>query len=267
MWALRSWQAGVLSRAHRCGLQRPVSTVEDLTARVLRADRAGRDEQLQLAHELLPECTTERRLESDGSMEWSEFTLEHEPTKTALAVLRAAKTQVVAFGQEEDSEQAIVFSTAVAHKALPFSTLMTPLLATAVLQLRTHESVDLVVANARLPGLCAWIKETRAWERPNFQQQVGDAWTDEVPGSVEAMALGRPRPGHSVLGQGTFNSARPGFELLAREYAKTTRDHTAQELIFYRETVKAELHEIRWMHDTSPEGLAESGGCTVTFLM
>ena len=33
-----------------------------------------------------------------------------------------------------------------------------------------------------------------------------------------AVALGKPHPGHSVLGHGTFNAAQPAWETLAERY-------------------------------------------------
>ena len=41
------------------------------------------------------------------------------------------------------------------------------------------------------------------------------AGVDTQAGAAVAIALGRPRPGHSVLGQGTFKAARPAIEKLA----------------------------------------------------
>ena len=53
--------------------------------------------------------------------------------------------------------------------------------------------------------LCAWVVETRAWERVDGAKCGYD---DETAGAVEAVARGRPRPGHSVLGVGTFKVGR-----------------------------------------------------------
>jgi hypothetical protein len=39
----------------------------------------------------------------------------------------------------------------------------------------------------------------------------GEGLTEEQRGAVEAVARNEPRPGHSVLGVGTFEAAKPAF--------------------------------------------------------
>jgi len=59
-------------------------------------------------------------------------------------------------------------------------------------------------ARAALPGLCASVAGRGA-------ESLVYEFGDDVGGAVLAVALGRPRPGHSVLGQGTFRAAAPAW--------------------------------------------------------
>ena len=54
---------------------------------------------------------------------------------------------------------------------------------------------------AKLPGLCEWV---RAKPLEELEQEFGE----QAAGAAHAIALGKPRPGHSVLGMGTFRDAR-----------------------------------------------------------
>jgi hypothetical protein len=80
-----------------------------------------------------------------------------------------------------------------------------------------------------------------------------------------AVALGKPRPGHSVLGQGTFAAAQPAWETLAERYIDDQLGSTeglltsSSELALYMEQGATRVG-IAAMQDTSPAGLATAGG-------
>ena len=82
-----------------------------------------------------------------------------------------------------------------------------------------------------------------------------------------AVALGKPRPGHSVLGHGTFNAAQPAWEALAERYISEQLELSStegllgsgSELSLYMEHGATRVG-IAAMQDTSPEGLATAGG-------
>ena len=80
-------------------------------------------------------------------------------------------------------------------------------------------------------------------------------------GAIEAIALGRPRPGHSVLGAGTYRDAEQDFTTLALGFADR---RVTGECAYFRDA-GAKLAGINWLHDTSPEALADSGGATAAF--
>ena len=144
---------------------------------------------------------------------------------------------------------AMLFGATPRGACVPLDAMAT-LARTAANEMREF-GADKVAAVARLRGLNAFLVETEAWE----------AYDEPSRGAIEAIALGRPRPGHSVLGQGTFRDAEKDFTTLALGFAG--RAETGEAAV-YREA-GAHLAGINWLHDTSPEAMADSGGCTAAF--
>ena len=173
-----------------------------------------------------------------------------------LASVRAA---IFAAGGNADVATALMFAPAC-DPALPLALAARPLVAHAVRVATATHGAERVAAVARLPGLCAWIVETAAWAALD----AGEVGT-EAAGAVEAVARGVPRPGHSVLGQGTFAAARPAFEQLATQFAekRLATDPDAEVGAFL--SAGAELVGVHWMHDKSEAALRDSGGCTASF--
>jgi len=132
--------------------------------------------------------------------------------------------------------------------------------ATAKREVETLAGCDKVAGVARLDGsrdhcgrhgLCAWVRETKAWE----------GFEEPARGAVEAIATNTPREGHSVLGKGTFEAAREAWTTLALGFAD--RAEIGEAAIF--RGAGAKLAGINWLHDTSPEALEGSGGATAAF--
>ena len=119
-----------------------------------------------------------------------------------------------------------------------------------------------VVALVALPGLCEWVA---ALPDGALESEFGS----EAGGAALAVALGRPRPGHSVLGQGTFNAAAPAWEalaerhvddlVLAAEAAGGEEGGGGSELALYLGHGATRVG-IAAMQDTSQEGIANAGG-------
>jgi hypothetical protein len=89
---------------------------------------------------------------------------------------------------------------------------------------------------------------------------------------ITAIATGIPRPGHTVVGQGTHRDGARIWEALAREFALL--DYSAaigsndkkialsEECLLYRlHADSCELVKIELLADTSPAYLASAGGC------
>ena len=88
------------------------------------------------------------------------------------------------------------------------------------------------------------------------QQQQQDSIVYEA---VKAIATGIPRPGHSVVGQGTYRDAKEGWISLAREYADKTQ---TGEVGLYKSR-GAEIVSVEYLADTSEKYLKAAGGSMV----
>ena len=95
------------------------------------------------------------------------------------AVLATARVAVW-----KDDGNAMIFQTAAASTAVPQEVLST-VVATAKTEVENLASCDKIAGVARLDGLCAWVRDTKAWER--FEEPERSA--------VEAVATNTPRPG------------------------------------------------------------------------
>ena len=170
------------------------------------------------------------------------------------AVLATARVAVW-----RDDGNAMIFQTAAASTAVP-QEVLSRVVSTAKTEVENLASCDKVAGVARLDGsrshcgkhgLCAWVRDTKAWER--FEEPERSA--------VEAIATNTPRPGHSVLGKGTFEAAKEAWTTLALGFAD--RAEVGEAAIF--RGAGAKLAGINWLHDTSPEALEGSGGATAAF--
>ena len=172
---------------------------------------------------------------------------------TAVALLRAA---LMPTGQETGGPTGLLIGAQV-DPALSYDAVGGPLIKAARAELK-RRNAERVVAVAPLPGFCKWIVDNTAWEGIDASEDA------DAPGAVEAVAKGRPRPGHSVLGQGTFKAARPALTTLALQYTASTllADPDAEAAMYVASG--AQVANVNYMHDATPEALAESAGCTVT---
>ena len=138
----------------------------------------------------------------------------------------------------------------------------------------TDEISQRPIVNVLVPlrGLCPWVAVGERWE-DGKEQGVYD---EEAAGAAEAMALGRPRPGHSVLGIGTFRAAEPAWKHLADEYLEaaaklppgaSTKGQglsevmaaLREELVLY-ESLGARRGGVIHLGDKSEEALKDRGG-------
>ncbi|KAL7532719.1 hypothetical protein ACHAWF_004223 [Thalassiosira exigua] len=113
-------------------------------------------------------------------------------------------------------------------------------------------------------------------------QQIRDASTRSLPKNkkgrakaieaVRAIATGLPRPGHSVVGAGTYKDGREGWVALAREYALLSAAdgmgssrpldvgiRRSEEVALFASR-EGEITGIEHLAHTSPEYLREAGG-------
>jgi len=111
-----------------------------------------------------------------------------------------------------------------------------------------------LTALVALPRLCAWA---RAGERWNDAEVLSKS-NGEACEAAEAIALGRPREGHNVLGRGTFAAAEPAWVALAEAHMEEDAD-VLGELMAYKSVLPGAFRAAH-MADGDPEYLAVAGG-------
>ena len=117
------------------------------------------------------------------------------------------------------------------------------------------------MAVASLQGLSKWVaRGIRGEEVINSLKEIEE--TDEgTYEAVKAIATGIPRPGHTVVGQGTYRDGKEAWSDIAEEYIKLGMSDEAE---LYR-SKGATLVAIEHLADTSREGLVDAGGAMVRF--
>lgn len=127
-------------------------------------------------------------------------------------------------------------------------------------------------ALASLDGLSAWVKSCLA-ANGTGSKELKSIVNDMDGGSenakllyeaVKAIATGKPRPGHRVLGAGTYRDGQPLWEKLAREYAEGGGGPgmMASEVELYR-TNGMSIVAVEHLADTSNDYLKSAGGAMV----
>ena len=192
-----------------------------------------------------------------GSAAGTQITFVLSVESTAVAIIRAA---LMPSGQSTGGPSGLIIGAQV-DPALSLSSVGVPLVRAAKNELKAR-GCERIVAVAPLTGLCEWVVAGQKWSTLDAAAPDYDA---DQPGAVEAVAKGVPRPGHSVLGQGTFKAAKPALVRLAHEYATSTLDDPdAEHAMYAANGAQADSLGINYMHATDPDALRECAGCTVT---
>jgi hypothetical protein len=130
---------------------------------------------------------------------------------------------------------------------------------------------------ANLKGLCRWVVHSYQSLQENTTQDNVSTTTTNLPNSqilrqlhesdptaweaVQAIASGVPRPGHSVVGQGTYRDGQEAWKKLAKEYIELG---LAEEANLYQ-NYSGRLVTIEHLADTSPTYLKTAGGAMARF--
>eukprot|EP00740_Mantoniella_antarctica_P023250 CAMPEP_0198678220 /NCGR_PEP_ID=MMETSP1468-20131203/357_1 /TAXON_ID=1461545 /ORGANISM="Mantoniella sp, Strain CCMP1436" /LENGTH=304 /DNA_ID=CAMNT_0044415293 /DNA_START=28 /DNA_END=942 /DNA_ORIENTATION=- len=141
------------------------------------------------------------------------------------------------------------------HPALP-TTAATSLVQAAAATIAPERCEALV----SLPGLCAWVRDGERWNDAGMLAACGE----ESAAAARAVALNQPRPGHSVLGPGTFNAAKTAWMFLANQYVDSN-DELLEEMMMYKTVLGAGTWNIQHLADTDPEYMVLAGGATAIF--
>ena len=110
------------------------------------------------------------------------------------------------------------------------------------------------IALVPLPDLCRWVRDGQRWSDEALVAEHGS----EAAEAAQAIALGRPRPGHSVLGQGTFKAAEGAWMHLAREHMEANEE-VMQEMLAFKGALRGTFEPVH-LADTDPEYMALAGG-------
>jgi len=129
------------------------------------------------------------------------------------------------------------------------------------------------VAVASLTGLCRWVSKAIEEEESmegdvssqpsNIHTAISSlrANNENLYEAVKAIATGIPRPGHSVVGQGTYRDGESGLKDLAEIYLN---EEMSDEAELYKDS-GAKLIGIDYLSDMSRESLVDMGGSMARF--
>ncbi|GKY98266.1 hypothetical protein MPSEU_000784300 [Mayamaea pseudoterrestris] len=120
---------------------------------------------------------------------------------------------------------------------------------------------------AALHGLCEWVVQ-QGLEPSNSASSTIQSITDNIQlEAVKAIATNTPRPGHSVVGQGTHRDAGDAWEHLAREFVQSKAATDSDDECVLHQRNGGQLVEIELLADTKPEYLQSAGGAMARFFL
>ncbi|CAB9510891.1 expressed unknown protein [Seminavis robusta] len=197
-----------------------------------------------------------------GSREYK-LVLQRQDSTHPVATLRAHRNMI--FGAQ-------LLGEIVAEKKKSLSEVCLPLLDVALED--ASKEAEQPQAMATLHGLCDWVAAQCHDDDDNDDEAVSSSSdnknaseilhqlkiqsNDELLAyhAVRAIATGIPRPGHSVVGQGTFRDGQAAWEALANEFIDKK---LADEVELYK-TRGATVVAIEHLADTKPDYLKSAGG-------
>ena len=120
----------------------------------------------------------------------------------------------------------------------------------------SKQTEELIMAIASLDGLTKWVangieKENEIDILQQLKQEDESSYE-----AIKAIATGIPRPGHSVVGQGTYRDGEEAWRSLATEFVN---EGLSEEAELYKGHGGV-LSQIDHLGDTSREGLLLCGG-------
>ncbi len=127
-----------------------------------------------------------------------------------------------------------------------------PLVRAALEESEASEPGQQPQAVASLSGLSEWVAGCFESQESKILQTLDESSLE----AVKAIATGIPRPGHSVVGQGTFRDGQKAWEELGREYASKG---LSKETSLY-EAEGGKLVNIEHLADQSPDNMKSAGG-------
>lgn len=195
------------------------------------------------------------------------------PPRTSLKDLRNPKGASLILARLR-AHRNIVFGATLHYEGFKEKSMLleacSPLLQSALQD--CHSNGEQPQALATLHGLCAWVeKELTKYQAStencsDLSEELAtlfQSFTDVELGAVQAIATGVPRPGHSVVGEGTFNDAEAAWKILAKLYVGNKVDPTNEAALY--ESEGGQLVEIEHLADSKPDYLKSAGGAMARF--
>ena len=122
-------------------------------------------------------------------------------------------------------------------------------------------------AVATLHGLCSYVEDglsgtDRVQSLVDAEEEGGEE-AERALGAVRAMATGVPRPGHSVVGMGTYRDGEELWRRVAEEFVLSSGRSPEGKL--YLGQSGGRLAEIMHLGDQTRDGLLLAGGAVARF--
>ena len=114
---------------------------------------------------------------------------------------------------------------------------------------------------ASLKGLCGWVTHALNEDPPSTSSTTLQTLDPSALEAVRAIATQVPRPGHSVVGQGTYRDGKEAWQELAKEFVERGLGDEAN--LYKRHGGR--LVAIDHLADTSPDYLKSAGGAMARF--
>jgi hypothetical protein len=118
-------------------------------------------------------------------------------------------------------------------------------------------------ALATLHGLCQWVQECMEGKKTSKALHVLKEENNIAYEACRAIAYGVPRPGHSVLGVGTFRDGKDGWDVLAKEFIQLKLSPECQ--LYESSGFEAQLVGIDHLADTRPAYVKSAGGAMARY--
>eukprot|EP00521_Asterionellopsis_glacialis_P018287 CAMPEP_0195304578 /NCGR_PEP_ID=MMETSP0707-20130614/34735_1 /TAXON_ID=33640 /ORGANISM="Asterionellopsis glacialis, Strain CCMP134" /LENGTH=269 /DNA_ID=CAMNT_0040368433 /DNA_START=30 /DNA_END=836 /DNA_ORIENTATION=+ len=184
-----------------------------------------------------------------------------ENPKLKLASIRAHRNMIFAANVWSEELQTQLLQTEESND-ITFTDICGPLVDAALVD--AHSQGEQPQALSAIPGLCHWVStEMIKYEQndESLQSQVIPKLTTQDDDSkaydaCKAIATKIPRPGHSIVGVGTYRDGEVGWKALAKEFIELGHCHEAT---LYK-SKSAELATIEHLAHKEPEYLESAGG-------
>ena len=221
----------------------------------------GNDDKLRPDVAFMLEHYQVHRREKEGTDGWSREYLLLPPDTYVPQVIQDPSLPAAALFAHRN----VVFGARSFH-GYDMTEVCVPLVIAAIEESEAIEPGQQIQAVANLKGLSDWV--ARCFENKcqgsevlmRLAKATGESDIDSKDlislEAVRAIATGIPRPGHSVVGQGTFRDGQEAWEELAKEYISLG---FSKETNLY-EKLEGKLVSIEHLADRSAENMKSAGG-------